>query len=187
MNAPARLALAAIAGGALTAGALAVTGERTPAPARAGTAPPAVRTVATTGGTARVALPAGWRVRADGPAATVLAGPSGDDVVVVRRRGRVRTDLPRLGRHLAKRLQRDLPGAEPAGTRTFATTHGEALVTTLVRGDRVHGVAVVPDGARSFSLDLVAGGRSPDGARALAAIVRSFEPARSSVSRPRRP
>lgn len=170
-----KLAGTAAAGAALAAGAIALT--------TAGHAPgpdAAEQTRYTAADRSfSVTLPEGWRVQASGPAATVIARPDRHGLVVVRRRGAVTTDLPRLGRHLEKRLLRELPGARPAGARTYRTAAGgQALLTTLVRGTRVHGVAVLPAGTRSFSLDLLAEGGDRAAARELAAVVRSFRPQR---------
>lgn len=123
-----------------------------------------------------VVLPKGWHVEADGPGATVLERDDDRGLAVVRPRGALKPDLARLGRHLEKRLLRELPGARPAGTRTFETAAGPGLLTTLVRGDKVHGLAVLPAGDRSFSIDLLASGGSDAAARDLARVVRSFRP-----------
>lgn len=187
MRSAAAIALAAVGGGLLTAGAMTVTGDEAPAPPAVRASAPAPPRHAAADGAFSVALPRGWRVEADGPGATVLRRAGDEGVVVVRRRGPVRTDLPRLGRHLQARLLRELPGAEPAGRRIFRTQAGEALVTTLARGTRVQGVAVVPAGSQSFSLDLLADGRSTAAVRDLALIVRSFRPADSSSGGRRRP
>jgi hypothetical protein len=172
------LALAAAGVLASAAGyALGAAGDR-PEPAAAPAAPQAARYTAPDR-SFDVRLPEGWRVQAAGPAATVLARRDELGLVVVRRRGAVRTGLPRLGRHLEKRLERELPGARSTGSRVFTSAAGgDALLTTLVRGDRVHGVAVVPAGGASFSLDLLAAGSAPDAAREVAALVRSFRPSR---------
>lgn len=172
------LALLAVLGAATSAAGYTL-GARQERPVAADPVPAAAKRFTAPGGAFSVELPPDWHVQASGPAATVLARRDEQGLVVVRRRGAVRTDLARLGRHVEKRLLRELPGARSTGSRTFRTAGGDpALLTTLVRGDRVHGVAVLPAGEASFSLDLLAAGDEPAAARELAAVVRSFRPSR---------
>ena len=167
-----RRALALLAAAAAGAGAVAVitTGgddAPTPAAAQRWTAPDRAFSVA---------LPQGWRAIESGDAATVLARRDRRGLVVVRPRAAVTGSLDALGAGLTKQVRRQLPGARAAGTRRFRAGGRDALLTTFVRGSRVHAVAVVPAGSRrSWSLDVVAAGEGAV-ARDVAGLLRSFRP-----------
>ena len=125
-----------------------------------------------------VALPPSWTAAASGLGGTVLSRADDAGLVVVRRHPGVKGTLTALSPALVRSVRKALPGARSAGTRRFKAGGRAALLTTFVRGSRVHAVAVVPAGAdRSFSLDAVATGGQASVARDIGALLRSFRPA----------
>jgi hypothetical protein len=166
-------AAAAIAGALVLALCLAVTGggadAKPAAKAPDWTAPD---------GAYSIAIPRGWKAAASGPAATVIERADKRGVVVIRRRAAVTEPLESLAGKLQRKLRKQVPGFQPAGTRLATVGGRQGLVYTFVRANanQVQSVVVAPAGDRSYTLDLVADGDAPDVARELAGMVRSFSP-----------
>jgi hypothetical protein len=169
-------AAAAIGGALVLALCLALTGggaEAKPAAKRAAawTAPD---------GAFAIAIPKGWKAPASGRAATVIERADKRGVVVIRRRAAVTEPLDVLAGRLQRRLRKQVPDFQPAGSRLATVGGRQGLVYTFVRtrANQVQSVVVAPAGDRAYTLDLVADGDAPDVARELAGMVRSFSPRR---------
>jgi hypothetical protein len=166
-------AAAAIAGALVLALCLAVGGG-------GAQAEPAAKTPAWTApdGAYAIAIPHGWKATASGPAATVIERADKRGVVVIRRRAAIAEPLESLAGKLQRRLRKQVPDFQPAGTRLATVGGRQGLVYTFVRANanQVQSVVVAPARDRSYTLDLVADGDAPDVARELAGMVRSFSP-----------
>ena len=166
-------AAAAIAGALVLALCLAISGGGAEAKPAA-KAPPWTAS----DGAYSIAIPRGWRASASGPAATVIERADKRGVVVIRRRAAVTEPLQALAGKLQRRLRKQVPDFQPAGTRLATVGGRPGLVYTFVRANanQVQSVVVAPAGDRSYTLDLVADGDAPEVARELAGMVRSFSP-----------
>jgi hypothetical protein len=121
-----------------------------------------------------IATPAGWRVVADGRAATVLQRTGNTGTVVIRRHARFNGSLDGLTRQLRRKLGRRI---KPLQTAAVPVGSGAGTLISFQNGDRVQSLVVVSAGARTYTLDLVAPAGTAGVSREQGAMVRSFTPA----------
>lgn len=165
------VALAALGGGAFLAAGTA--DERGPAPASA-------KVFRAADGDYALKLPAGWTAapaKGAEDVATIVTRPDRKGMLIVRERPRVRGSLGSLPKKLGPELGERMDDAEPVSARIVRLGEREALTYTFIRSKTgmVQSITVVPAGSRTFTLEGVVPGDSPEVARQIGAIVGSFE------------
>jgi hypothetical protein len=131
-----------------------------------------------------LALPDGWRALRGAELAGVPSAPAavlrradGTGVVVVHERPALTSSTRSLTKALTTQVTRRFRDAKPVSARTVALPGGPAYVYTFARptAGRVQSIAVAPRGARTYTLDAVAGSGARDVAAQVGAILRSFD------------
>ena len=125
--------------------------------------------------------PDGWReLSTEELAGRGIAGTQREDdaaLLTVRQEGRARPDFERFTRELRREFGERFPDFRFQRSQLVQTEAGQAFSFSYVRtqAGTAHSVVIVPAGPVSFALNSLIRGDSPEAARELGQIIKTFD------------